>query len=112
MKPTIAGITFGAVISLAPIMPVSTDCPSAWRENVYDTPSGTLEAGYYVAPLPEATTTPIKEARVVSQRHIARCFDADGNGFLVPITEEEFKLVEPEKTVYIAPVKMLTDAVL
>lgn len=85
-RKTIAGVIGGGILATVPIVPVDTFCFNHFDKKIYDTPTGELYGGYYEAPLPKATSTPIIEAKVVKIVPTARCADKSRNIYEVEIT--------------------------
>lgn len=79
------------------IVAMPTQCDQMEVFDTYDTPSGTLEQGYYDASLkaPDMSTTTYKKATRVGKQPYARCHDIDSNQFYVAITPEEYKTASP-----------------
>lgn len=89
------GIIVIAGIIGVPIIPVPIDCPISYNTTLYDTPSGQMEDGYstVVDNFVYATTTaptPKKIAHAIGIQAYTRCFDADKNMYIYPLTQKEY----------------------
>lgn len=89
------------------VVSVPVDCPDSNITDLYDTPSGVIEAGYYDASgkVPDMSTTTYKAASKIGKRAYTICHDQKGNKFIIPLTFQEYDALAlpnagtPQKTV-------------
>lgn len=86
---------------------VPVDCPDSNITDLYDTPSGNMDVGYYDASgkVPDMSTTTYRAANKIGKQAYTLCSDPKGNKFIIPLTIQEYNALAlpnagtPQKTV-------------
>ncbi len=84
----VAPVQFGGTTAL--------DCTAAGTRDIYDTPSGTVEAGYYdpasrIGTLTDATSgQPNTRATVIGKKYFELCTDAQRKQYEYEVTRQQY----------------------
>lgn len=89
------------------LVAVAVSCPHSEIYDLYDTPSGNVDPGYYDASgtPPDMSTTTYKAAHKIGRQAYTLCADGTGNQFILPLTVAEYAALAapdagtPQKTV-------------
>lgn len=69
------------------------DCPSSYEMALLDTPSGDLDAGYYLEgyPPPANASTTLKIAHIIGKKWFSLCKDKNGKQYKKVMMEKQYK---------------------
>jgi hypothetical protein len=95
------------------LVAVELACTSSYKAPLYDTPSGHLDAGYFVGEA-SASTTGMTVAHTMGWGYWTMCHDARGHAHEFTLTEQEYAALmirgTPERSVMESPADAALDA--
>ena len=76
-------------VSADSLVEVKLQCRMSYTATLYNTPSGHLEAGYFIGEA-SASTTGMIAAHEIGEQSLTKCYDAQGKEYEFKLTPEEY----------------------